>query len=169
MSRPATPESNDFDRAGFLTYASRLAKGPVRLSHPSLRSVSRSTVAVAVCVATAAALGFSAPRPGDSARDLAVRLTRSGPQRLDAPEAIPHSHEESEPESVFSSLVLDVSVGAAQRSNADAPDVVLAALPASILRLQQAQAWTPVTPHDPPLHAPQALTGLPPGRAPPAS
>lgn len=138
----------------------------MHLRRPELRFVSRATVAVAMCIATAAALGYSAPRPGASARDrdLAVRLTRSGPQRLDAPEAIPHSHETTEPDVVFSSLALGLDVGAASGTTA----VTLADRPASGPHLGRDPSWVPLTRVDTAPPPSPTLAALPPGRAPPA-
>lgn len=138
----------------------------MRLNPRGVRFASRASVAVAVCIATVAALGFSAPRGGDATRDrdLAVRLTRSGPQRLDAPDALHHSHEETEPDSIHSSLVLDR--GAVGAWNGPAPAAPVSEEPASAPDFLDPSS-VPAGLLDFPAPLRTALSAPSPGRAPP--
>jgi hypothetical protein len=58
----------------------------------------RATALVAILTVLVAAGGFTPPRTGPPGRerDRAVRITRSGPQRLDAPDGPIHCHEETD-------------------------------------------------------------------------
>ena len=54
-----------------------------------------ATAVVALCLASATAVGISAVRPGTPReRERAVRMTRGGGQRLDSGEAALHSHDD---------------------------------------------------------------------------
>lgn len=131
------------------------------------RVAARATVAVALCLATAAALGLVPQRDRDSGRDrdLAVRLTRSGPIRLDAHESLPHSHEETEPAKAFSGLVVgQAAVEAVTDAGATphAPAVLTAAA-----RIDGPDRYRIAPPADLAALVLRADFTLPPGRAPP--
>ena len=67
---------------------------------------------VALVTALVTASGISTPRSGAASRDRdrVVRVTRGGPQRLDATDGTPHSHEESDAVITPATDLLEVAV-----------------------------------------------------------
>jgi hypothetical protein len=89
----------------------------------------RVSIALALCLAMAGSLGVSSRPASTKDRDRVVRLTRSGSFRFDSPDAVPHSHEQTQPDAAFSSLVVGPPQSATATSVAPvAPGAVVAAV-----------------------------------------
>lgn len=133
----------------------------MRLSRP------RTSALVAIAVALTTVFVLAAPRelgPGPE-RDNVIRMTRGGPQRLDAADAISHEYDVTEP---VVGLAADSPLAVAARLTVDAPPGG-AVMPAEGLK-QGPFSESVLLPHVP-THSPVLARPHQPdlGRAPPSA